>query len=77
MEKHLVSCLGWSSDAAQVPAVNAAVRVTKTVFGQFFRWQERATKRSRLAELDRRMLDDMGLDPGAAPHESKKPFWRS
>ena len=77
MEKYLVPCLGRSPDAAQDPAVNAAVRFIKKVIGLLIRWQERAAERCRLAELDRRMLDDMGLDPSAARYESKKPFWRS
>ncbi len=77
MERYLVSCSGRSTDAAQEPAVYAAVRVIKRVVGLLIRWQERATERCRLAELDHSMLDDMGLDPSAARHESTKPFWRS
>ena len=41
------------------------------------RWQERATQRHTLATLDDRLLEDMGLDRGAAAAEAAKPFWRA
>ena len=40
-------------------------------------WQQRATMRARLAELDGRLLADMGLAPAKAMAEAGKPFWRA
>jgi uncharacterized protein YjiS (DUF1127 family) len=40
-------------------------------------WQQRATMRARLAELDRHSLADMGLAPAKALAEAGKPFWRA
>ena len=40
-------------------------------------WQERAAGRYRLANLDDRMLRDVGLDRADISREIDKPFWRS
>jgi uncharacterized protein YjiS (DUF1127 family) len=46
----------------------------------FFAWlraaMDRARQRYRLAELDERMLRDIGLTQGQSLLESEKPFWR-
>ena len=39
-------------------------------------WQDRATQRSKLAQLDDRMLRDIGLNQSDAAIESSKAFWR-
>ena len=41
-----------------------------------FAWQDRASERRRLAELDDRMLHDVGIDRATADAETFKPFWR-
>ena len=38
-------------------------------------WQERARQRRRLAELDDRMLRDIGLSRADVGREVEKPFW--
>jgi len=38
-------------------------------------WRERSRQRRRLAELDDRMLRDIGFDRVAALEEASKPFW--
>jgi len=38
-------------------------------------WRERSLQRRRLAELDDRMLRDIGFDRAAALEEASKPFW--
>lgn len=38
-------------------------------------WRRRATTRTHLADLDPRMLRDVGLEPEAARREARKPFW--
>lgn len=40
-------------------------------------WQDRASERRRLAELDDRMLHDVGIDRATADAETFKPFWRT
>ena len=39
-------------------------------------WQDRATERRRLARLDDRMLQDVGLDRASAQSETSKWFWQ-
>jgi uncharacterized protein YjiS (DUF1127 family) len=41
------------------------------------RWQQRSVYRAHLAELDTRLLTDIGLTPDDAARESAKPFWRA
>lgn len=47
------------------------------VIGLLMRWQERAEERYALAELDDRLLRDIGLDRIAAAREARKPFWQA
>ena len=39
-------------------------------------WQARANERRHLAEMDPRILADIGLNRADALHEASKPFWR-
>ena len=50
-------------------AVNRAIRV-------LFVWQERSRSRFELAQLNDRMLRDIGLSRVDALREASKPFWR-
>ncbi|MEM9145713.1 MAG: DUF1127 domain-containing protein [Pseudomonadota bacterium] len=38
-------------------------------------WIRVARERRELARLDRRALDDIGIDPQSARAESERPFW--
>lgn len=40
-------------------------------------WHIRAKSRRELAELDERLLKDMGIDHLQAKKEARKPFWRN
>ncbi len=40
-------------------------------------WQRRANKRHALAQLDDRLLRDLGLSRSDVVWESRKPFWRA
>lgn len=40
-------------------------------------WQDRAQQRYRLAEMDNRMLKDIGVSHASARAEAAKPFWRA
>ena len=39
-------------------------------------WYERTRQRRHLAQLDERLLADIGIDRIAAMKEVSKPFWR-
>lgn len=40
-------------------------------------WQTRSDYRADLAELDDRMLSDMGISRQQVENEAHKPFWRA
>lgn len=44
--------------------------------GILIRFWQTAQQRRRLAELDPRLLRDIGIDPAAAQHEINRPFWQ-
>jgi uncharacterized protein YjiS (DUF1127 family) len=46
------------------------------LFGVAVLWCERAEQRRRLAQLDNRMLRDIGLSRSEAYRESSKWFWQ-
>ncbi len=46
-------------------------------FATLLLWRERAKQRPALAQLDDRMLRDVGLSPADVLWESRKPFWRA
>ncbi len=50
--------------------------LVRAVMLQLVLWQERAEQRHRLAELDERMLKDIGLTRADVQAEINKPFWR-
>lgn len=41
-----------------------------------YTWQQRASERHALEQLDERLLQDMGITRGAVADEIRKPFWR-
>ena len=57
---------------ARRPKASAAVGGLALLFG----WLERARSRRQLAELDDRMLADIGVDRATAQSEADRPFWR-
>jgi uncharacterized protein YjiS (DUF1127 family) len=48
----------------------------KRLFDLLYAWQQRATERRHLMELDDRMLGDLGLTRADVHREGTKPFWR-
>lgn len=53
-----------------------ALRVLGRAAETVLAWQQRASDRKRLAEMDERQLKDMGLSRGDISREVEKPFWR-
>jgi uncharacterized protein YjiS (DUF1127 family) len=50
-------------------------QVLAGAFDLFLAWRERAAGRKALAELDHRMLKDVGLTASDVAYEIDKPFW--
>ena len=40
-------------------------------------WRDRARTRRALNQLSLEMLEDIGVEPGEAIFEARKPFWRA
>jgi uncharacterized protein YjiS (DUF1127 family) len=67
----------------RVPSRAAKVNGLSVDLGRFFLaslqslqlWYERSRQRRRLAQLDGRLLQDIGIDRVAAMKEASKPFW--
>ena len=61
-----------------VPLVARRRKASAVVGGLalLFGWLERTRSRRQLAELDDRMLADIGIDRATAQIEADKPFWR-
>lgn len=45
------------------------------IVARFARWGRLRAERNALANLDQRLLRDIGLDPAEAAHEADRPFW--
>ena len=56
-----------------LPTASAAVRIADAL-GE---WLQRGRSRRLLAQMDDRMLHDIGLSRDAALSEGEKPFWRA
>ncbi|GLQ06256.1 DUF1127 domain-containing protein [Sneathiella chinensis] len=50
---------------------------TAKVLASLLLWQERASMRAQLAQLDEENLIDMGISRQDARTEARKPFWRA
>ena len=46
------------------------------IFAIVHDWRRRSRSRAELANLDERMLRDIGVTPGEVWQEINKPFWR-
>ena len=53
------------------------LRLPMSALDTLLLWQARADERLRLAQMDDRMLGDMGLSRAEAAHEAALPFWRA
>lgn len=59
----------------QAPVNLAPWRVADVV-RTFSVWRQRRRERAQLAQLDPRLLNDIGLHPSDVEQEIRKPFWR-
>ena len=56
--------------------VTQILRLPLSVVETLLDWQERANQRASLAELDGRLLSDVGLSRADVERETSIPFWR-
>lgn len=61
----------------QTKARGGPGRIFAKAFGALLTWQARQLQRAHLAELDDRLLRDMGLTRSDVAREAAKPFWRA
>jgi len=62
--------------ARQALAPRAGLSPSVRLIDRLLAWQDRATQRRQLAELDAALLADIGLSRASADHEAGKAFWR-
>lgn len=65
------------SEGATAPRPCGLARVFGALLNNLALWQERAEQRADLAEMDERMLKDIGVSAADAWKETRKPFWRA
>jgi len=65
----------FGASATRGAQTSIADRVFATVFGVLTLWTTRIKDREALAEMDSRLLADIGVTDGQAAHEAAKPFW--
>lgn len=68
----------WTSGlfSRQTATPSASLSAGSRLVDRLLAWQDRATQRRQLAELDASLLADIGLSRAAADHEAGKAFWR-
>jgi uncharacterized protein YjiS (DUF1127 family) len=80
LEPLTMSSLSLQSAPRTVPAAGSRAAASYSVLVGVARaarsWIERCKQRRALAELDDRLLDDVGLSREQARGEIAKPFWR-
>jgi uncharacterized protein YjiS (DUF1127 family) len=62
--------------SSRIPVLRFGGQVPASPLAAFMRWYDRYLQRRALAELDDRMLRDIGLTRSQAEREIRKPFWR-
>jgi len=55
----------------------AGIGVATRFFDMLMVWLDRTRQRRHLAELDERLLRDIGLSRAEVEHETSRPFWQA
>ena len=63
-------------DQAGARIADALKEIALTVFAVLCAWQHRALLRAKMANLESRILDDIGLTREQVEQEAAKPFWK-
>lgn len=69
-------CLVAENDLSS-PKFTKLLALAPFLFSYARLWVQRLRQRHRLAQLDDRLLSDIGLGRGDVERESGKPFWRA
>lgn len=69
---HHTDALHFLADRPLTPFSTVALQVVVTIV----KWEERHRTRKALAQLDNRLLDDIGITRADAQLETQRPFWR-
>lgn len=59
------------------PIIGALHATAAAAWATLGEWRRRYRSRRALEEMSPVMLRDIGLGPGDALHEARKPFWRA
>ncbi|MCY1284710.1 hypothetical protein D3C76_826020 [compost metagenome] len=59
-----------------VPTLETRARPLNRLFRLFALWRQNIRTRRQLAELDERLLSDVGISPSERIAEISRPFWR-
>lgn len=59
----------------EVPAARWRA-ISGAIVASLREWRRRSVARRQLAQLDERILRDIGIDPGTVNHEMQQSFWR-
>ena len=69
--------------AKRLPGSDRSIQAGKSLILPFkiftttlLRWQQRAIERTQLRELERHILDDIGMTRSECAKEARKPFWK-
>ena len=73
----MISWITAGAAPAVAPRTRPARRIARDAFEHLFVWLTRARSRRALAELDDRMLRDIGVDRATAAQEARKHFWHA
>lgn len=65
-----------SNPSNEAPSQGGLGTIIGGLFDTFYRWQVLARERRTLAEMDPRMLKDIGLNRADVMVEIDKPFWQ-
>lgn len=57
--------------------INKAAGHLTVAFGRLVTWQQRYEERQKLASMDARLRDDIGLTEADVDVETRKPFWQA
>ena len=67
----------FGQDIFALPASRPHLRhAARRAFGTVWTWMERSRQRRALADLDDRLLEDVGISRSQVSREIAKPFWR-
>jgi uncharacterized protein YjiS (DUF1127 family) len=68
---------GGNMPFAPASGIAGGTGIVALIASTILKWQERASMRHHLADLDKQYLTDMGLSANEVSSETSKSFWQS